>query len=616
MVKNERILRKYKVSGKLRRTFGVIKPPYNGAKEKEGCSEFPCNSRRDEKGVSMRTEDLGIKGPRRVPGMSRKDFLKLGGAGLAGATLLGTAGCGVFSGSGGGGGGGGGSSKSVAINLEQTVKDLDSAQTTDSVSTEILQNVMSGLYRLDPNSRPFPDMAEGVDISEDGLNYTFTLRDGIKWSNGDPVTSQDFKYAWLRALDPKTASLYAYIISTFVKGADEYNTGKGSPDDVAIETPDDKTLEVTLLSPAPYWLGLTSFFTYLPQQQKFVEQQGDKYASGTENLLYNGPYKITQFNPTSGVTVVKNEDYWNADNVDISKVEAKIVKDTDTAVNLFESGQLDETVIDTEFVTEYKGKPELVTVTQFATGYLTFNRKVPLFRNENVRRAIQMGFDRAALNYKILNNGSEPATGFVPDGIAGPDDQTFREAEGPTVPAYDPQKAKELFKKGIEEVGENPTIELLSEDDSLTRDFVTFMQSEFEKMGMKIDLKPQPFAQRLKLEEDDKYQISAQAWIADYDDPMTFLDLFESSSTYNTSIAGHYKNERYDQLINDAKNETNAAKRMDMLLEAEKLLVEEDAALAPWRFYGSAYLVDPTTISRFVDQPYGGGKDYSLWKLS
>jgi oligopeptide transport system substrate-binding protein len=547
--------------------------------------------------------------------ISRRDFLKISGTGLAGATLLGTAGCGVFSGS-GGGGGGGGSSKSVAINLEQTVKDLDSAQTTDSVSTEILQNVMSGLYRLDPNSRPFPDMAEGVDISEDGLTYTFTLRDGIKWSNGDPVTSQDFKYAWLRALDPKTASLYAYIISTFVKGADEYNTGKGSPDDVAIETPDDKTLEVTLLAPAPYWLGLTSFFTYLPQQQKFVEQQGDDYASGTENLLYNGPYMITQFNPTSGVTVVKNEDYWNADNVDISKVEAKVVKDTDTAVNLFESGQLDETVIDTEFVTEYKGKPELVTTTQFATGYLTFNRKVPLFRNENVRRAIQMGFDRAALNYKILNNGSEPATGFVPDGIAGPDDKTFREAEGPTMPDYDPQKAKELFKKGIEEVGENPTIELLSEDDSLTRDFVTFMQSEFEKMGMKIDLKPQPFAQRLKLEEDDKYQMSAQAWYADYDDPMTFLDLFESSSTYNTSIAGHYKNERYDQLINDAKKETDAAKRMDMLLEAEKILVEEDAALAPWRFYGQAFLVDPATITRFVYQPYGGGKDYSLWKLS
>jgi oligopeptide transport system substrate-binding protein len=564
----------------------------------------------------MRTEEFGIKGPRRVPGMSRKDFLKLGGAGLAGATLLGTAGCDVFSGS-GGGGGGGGSSKSIAINLEQTVKDLDSAQTTDSVSTEILQNVMSGLYRLDPISRPFPDMAEGVDISEDGLNHTFTLRDGIKWSNGDPVTSQDFKYAWLRALDPKTASLYAYIISTFVKGADEYNTGNGSPDDVAIETPDDKTLKVTLLAPAPYWLGLTSFFTYLPQQQKFVEQQGEDYASGVENLLYNGPFKMIQFNPTSGVTVVKNEDYWDADNVEISKVEAKVVKETDTAVNLYESGELNETVIDTEFVTEYEGKPDLVTITQFATGWLTFNRnKAPLFKNENVRRAIQMALDRDALNHKILNNGSEPATGLVPDGIAGPGDQTFREAEGPTVPDYDPQQAKELFEKGIEEVGENPTIELLSEDDSLTRDFVTVMQSELEEIGMKIDLKPVPFSQRLKLEEDDDYQMSAQAWIADYDDPMTFLDLFESSSSYNTSIAGHYKNERYDQLISGAKEEADEAKRMDMLLEAEKILVEEDAAMAPWRFYGSAYLVDPETISRFVDQPYGGGKDYSLWKLA
>ena len=342
----------------------------------------------------------------------------------------------------------GGSSKSIIINLEQTVKDLDSAQTTDSVSTEILQNVMSGLYRLDPNSDPFPDMAEGVDISEDGLDYTFTLRDGIKWSNGDPVTSQDFKYAWLRALDPKTASLYAFIISTFVKGGDEYNTGKGSPDDVAIETPDNKTLKVTLLSPAPYWLGLTSFFTYLPQQQKFVEQQGDKYASGVENLLYNGPYKMTQFNPTSGVTVVKNEDYWDADNVDFSKVEAKIVKETDTAVNLFESGELDETVIDSEFVTEYEGKPELVTTTEFATAWLTFNlNKAPLLKNENVRRAIQMALDREALNYKILNNGSEPATGLVPDGIAGPGNQTFREALGPTCPLTTPRRPKSSSRR-------------------------------------------------------------------------------------------------------------------------------------------------------------------------
>src|SRR5215212_3850607 len=288
-------------------------------------------------------------GVRLRPGMSRRDFLKISGTGLAGAAMLTVPGCGVFSDS-SGGGGGGGSSKSIAINLEQTVKDLDSAQTTDSVSTEILLNVMSGLYRLDENTKPVPDMAEGVDISDDGLNYTFTLRDGIKWSNGDPVTSQDFKYAWLRAIDPDTAGQYAYIITTFIKGADEFNRGKGSADDVAIETPDDKTLKATLVAPSPFWLGLTSFFTYLPQNQKFVEEQGEQYAQNADALIYNGPYLLTEFNPTNGTTVVKNEDYWNTDNVDIPKVEGRIVKETDTSVNLYESGELDETILESEYV--------------------------------------------------------------------------------------------------------------------------------------------------------------------------------------------------------------------------------------------------------------------------
>jgi len=541
--------------------------------------------------------------------ISRRDFLKISGTGLAGATLLGTAGCGVFS----GGGGGGGSSKSIAINLEETIRDLDSAKTTDSVSTEILQNVMSGLYRLDPNSRPFPDLAEGVDISEDRLNYTFTLRDGITWSNGDPVTSEDFKYAWLRALDPKTASEYAYIITTFVKGATEYNSGKGKASDVAIEAPGDKTLKVTLLAPAPYWLGLTAFFTYLPQNQKFVESKGDKYALSADALLYNGPYELTEFNPTNGVVVVKNKNYWNADNVDASKVDAKIVTETDTAVNLYESGQIDETIINSEYVTQYKGTPELVTVTEFSTGWLEMNFDVPLFQNKNIRKAIQLGIDRAAANNKILNNGSEAATGLVPPGLAGPGKQSFRKAEGPVMPAYDPEEAKKLFQKGVEEVGENPEIELLAEDVSVVRDIATLFQSDLKKMGAKVSVNLQPFSSRLQLEADGKFQLVITAWIADYNDPMTFLDYFESTSTFNTF---NYKNARYDELISGAKGETDDAKRMDMLLEAEKILVAEDAAISPWRFYGQAYLVRPDKIKRFVDQPYGGGKDYSLWKLA
>jgi oligopeptide transport system substrate-binding protein len=149
----------------------------------------------------------------------------------------------------------------------------------------------------------------------------------------------------------------------------------------------------------------------------------------------------------------------------------------------------------------------------------------------------------------------------------------------------------------------------------VSRDLATFLQSELEKIGAKIKPKLQPFAQKLQLEEDGDYQLSNQAWYADYDDPMTFLDLFESSSPYNTGIAGNYKSERYDQLINSAQKETDDDKRMAMLLEAEKVLVEEDAAVAPWRFYGASRAVK-TTITNYVEQPYGGGKDYSYWKLS
>jgi oligopeptide transport system substrate-binding protein len=542
--------------------------------------------------------------------ISRREFLKIGGTGLAGATLLGVAGCGVFQ-QGGEQQGGGGGTQAIGVQLGDNVRDLDSTTTTDSASTQILDNVMEGLYRLDPEEKPVPAQAESVDISDDGLTYTFTLREGLKWSNGDPLTSQDFKYAWLRALDPDTAGQYAYILSTFIKGADEFNTGKGSAEDVAIETPDEKTLEVTLVGPSPFWLGLTSFFTYYPQNQKFVEQQGEQYAQNAEALIYNGPYTLTEFEATQGATVVKNDNYWDAGNVAIQKVEMPIVKETDTSVNLYENGELDEVEIDSDYVDEYKGSPDFFSQSLFVTWYLVPQLSMPIFQNLNVLRAFQMGFNKQALTDQILNNGSEPATGYVPIGMAGPGDQTFREAQGPVQPGYDPAQAKELFQRGVEEVGENPTIEYLCYDDSVSRDIATFLQQEWEKMGANISVNVQPFDRALDLQSTGDFQLAMQAWIADYNDPMTFLDLFEPGSAFNTS---NYENERYGQLISDARTETDEAARMDMLLEAERILVEEDAAATGVYFEGEVKLVRPI-IENYVDHKYGGGIDLKWWRL-
>jgi len=557
---------------------------------------------------------LGKDLPADLKRLNRRDFLKLGGAGLAGATLLGTAGCGVFeSGGDGGGGGGGGGGNSISINLGDTIRDLNSTTTTDSTSTDILLNVMDGLYRLDENTQPQPAIAEGVEISDDQLSYTFTLKDGVKWSDGSEVTAQDFEYAWIRALDPDTAGQYAFIIYQFVEGGTEFSTGDGSREDVGIRATDDKTLEVQLALPAPFFLGLTSFFTYLPQKQSFTEDQGDNYAQSAGGLLYNGPYTLTGFNPTQGVTFVKNDKYWNADKVDIQKVEARIVKELDTAVNLYESGQLDDTEIDSNYVDEYRDSPDFNSQTFFATFYMVFNYRDPIFQNLNIRRAFQIGYDRDALAKQILNNGSDPADGYVPAGMNanGGDDQTFREVQGAVQPEFDAAEAKRLFQQGVEEVGENPAIELLAYDDSTSRDIATFLQDQFEKMGAKIDVKVQPFDRKLQLESEGEFQLSWQGWIGDYNDPMTFLDLWLSDASFNTQ---KYDNPRYDELITQAQEEPDAAARLELMQEAERLMVEEDAACAPMFYDGEVRLIRPT-ITNYVHHPYGGGIDVSLWKL-
>jgi oligopeptide transport system substrate-binding protein len=534
--------------------------------------------------------------------ITRRDFLKIGGTGLAGAALLGTAGCGVFQQGGGGQGGGAGGQNTFTIDLGADIPDMNSVTTTDLNSARLLNNINEGLYRLDENEQPQPAMAESVDVSDDKLTYTFTLRDGIKWSNGDPVTSQDFKYAWMQALNPDTGATYAYIISTFIKGAAAYNAGDGSAEDVAIETPDDKTLRVTLEAPSPFWLGLTAFQTYLPQVQKFVEQQGDQYAQSADALLYNGPFILTRFNPASGATLVKNEDYWDAGNVDVQKIDCRIVKEVDTRVNLYEAGDLDFCELTSEYVDQYRDSPAFQTIIEWSTFWLNMNFNNEVFQNENIRRAIQLGFNRKALAEKILNDGSVGAEGLVPDGMAGPGNQTFREAVGPTMPEYDPQRAKELWQQGVEELGREPTLTLLTQDTPASKDSGTFLQSQFkENLGATVEINQQPFDRFLELSTAGDFQLCLYGWIADYNDPMTFLDLFLSDSEFNDPS---YKNARYDQLINAALTETDEQVRMDNLIEAERLLVEEDAALAPVWFQGVAILLRPS-IKNFEEHPTG-----------
>lgn len=533
--------------------------------------------------------------------INRREFLKMSATGLVGAAVLGSAGCGQLK-QGGQQGGDSEGQNAFSYQLGAEIPDMDPSTTTDVLSFTLITNLMEGLYRIDENEKPQPAQAEGVDISGDKLTYTFALRNGIKWSNGEPVTSQDFKYSWLRAMDPETAATYSYIIAPYIKGGAEFNAGEGSAKDVAIETPDDKTLKVTLVNPVPFFLSLTAFQTYFPQRQQFVEQKGEEYAQSADALLYNGPFTMTQLDPDHGATLTKNEDYWDKENVAAQEIDCKVVKELATAVNLYEGGDLDVVGITSEYVDQYDGTPEFHRIIQWSTVWFAMNFNNEVFQNENIRRAIQLSIDRDALANKILHDGSGGAEGLVPPRMAGPGNQTFREAVGPTVPEHDPQQARELWQRGIKELGQEPPLTFLSQDNSAARDIATFLQSELTKnLGANVEVNTQPFDRFLELMNSREYQMSPYGWIADYNDPMTFLDLFVSDSPLNYS---NYQNERYDQLINEAKSEPDEQVRMGNLIEAERLLIEDAAAVAPIYHPGSVEIVKPS-IKNWVQHPTG-----------
>jgi oligopeptide transport system substrate-binding protein len=519
--------------------------------------------------------------------ISRGDFLKLSGTSLAGAALLGTAGCGsVFQ---GGGGQEGAGSSTLNLNLTAEIPELDSAKTSDTVSFDVLTNVNEGLYRLDLDNEPIPAVAEGVELSNGDLTYTFTLRDGVQWSNGDPVTSQDFKYAWLKVLNPETAATYAYIISTFVKGAEEYNLDKAGPEAVAIETPDDKTISVELLSKSPFFLQLMSFAIYFPQQQEYVEKLGGDYARDADSMLYNGPFIMTEGTEGGGGTAVfkKNDKYWDKKNVAINTVNGRIVKEEDTAINLYEAGELDLTSLTGDRVKQY----------------WRLNQKVPGLENINIRKALMIGFDREAMTNQILQDGSLPAYGFVPPAITpGPGNQTFREANGDLVPK-DVESARALWEKGVEEVGEEPQLTMLFGDDSIGRDLATFMQDQYKKnLGANLEVQIVTFDAALTRVDEEDYEINyAFGWIGDYDDPMTFMDLYLSDSPFNNSF---FESAEYDRLIKEAQTTSDLQLRMQNMLKAERILIEQ-AATVPTYFQVFAGVRKPY-FKNYAYHSFGG----------
>ncbi|MEB5789778.1 peptide ABC transporter substrate-binding protein [Mammaliicoccus sciuri] len=506
-----------------------------------------------------------------------------------------------------GGGSKGKSDETLDLQINGDVPTMDSAMATDGLSFDMFFQTMEGLYTLDKDDKAIPAVAKGdPKIMNDGKKWTIKLRDDAKWSNGDPVTAHDFVFAWRKVVDPDTASEYAYILYD-IKNAEEINTGDKKPEELGVKAVDDHTLEFELTKSLPYYKELLSFGTFMPQNEKFVKKQGDKYGTTVKTTLYNGPFKMTDWKTDDKVTLEKNDDYWDKDKVKLNKVNYKVVKEASTAVNLYETNKLDIVDLPAEQVKKYKDDKAFNTELDTVTYYFKLNEDtVPEFKNEDFRLAFAKAIDKEAYVKNNLNNGSIPTDNFVPkDFVKDSKGKEYQDGVKNTN-QYNVKEAKEHYEKAKKALGKDKfTIELMTYDKDTAKRDAEYFKEQLEKNldGVTIKIKQQPFKQKLDLVSKGEYEMSLENWIPDYPDPMTFLELYVTDGSHNNT---GWSNKEYDSIIKaaDSSLASNPDKRLSELQRAEGMLLNE-AGIVPLYQVGVAQLQKPN-VKNVVNHQFGG----------
>lgn len=467
---------------------------------------------------------------------------------------------------------------------------LDPALAQGTHESWVLDHTFEGLMKIDPDLKVVPGMAEEYMISDDSLTYTFTLRDDIKWSNGDSVTAHDFEFAWKRALDPELASDYAHQLY-YIKGGEAYNTGEGTVDDVLVKALDDKTLEVTLEAPTAYFLELTAFYTLYPVNKKVVESDPD-WAKNASTHVSNGPFTLTEWEHNATIKIRKNENYYDSASVKLDGVDFDIIDDENTTWQKYEGGDYDFlTPLPQAVVAQMKdnNNPELIIGAEVGTYYYNLNSKVKPFNNIKVRRGLSMTLDRQTIVDKIAQGGQIAAEGVVPFGLPDENGKEYRDAVGKLV-EYNVEEGKKLFLEGLAEEGmkieDFKNIVILYNTSEAHKKIAQAAQEMWRvNLGIEIQLENVDFQVKLDREKAGDYHISRAGWIGDYMDPITFIELWESTSSFNDS---KYSSPEYDQLVKIAKTSPDPNERFDAMRKAEQIVME-DMPIVPVYFYTQPY---------------------------
>lgn len=426
--------------------------------------------------------------------------------------------------------------------------DLLSVDPADAITSNIFNQIYEGLYRFDANNELVPAAAKSHSVSEDGKVYTFKLDQNAKWSDGKPVTAENFRYAYERVIE--TNSPFSYLLEPVKE----------------TKVIDDETLQIELKRPTPYFLSMTTFGTYMPVREDIVKAQGDKFGTDPETNVYNGPFTFKKYQAEQGYTLAKNADYADRKNVKIDEVDVKIIKDPMLAINLFETGELDVAPLNSENVVTYKDQKEYNTFSDSRMFFIRMNQKTEALQDQKTRQAIDAAYDKKALTETLLGNGSLPADYIVPQELDPKYDKT-RQIEA----SFDATQAKQVL------ADQNLELTMIIEDDDVSKKIGEYIQGSLKQQNVDVKLLSLPKKERLAREGRGDYDLSLASWAPDYQDATTYLNLFMTGNPFNMM---DYSNKQYDGLLKQAENELDQDKRLELLSKAETMLLD-DQAISP-----------------------------------
>jgi oligopeptide transport system substrate-binding protein len=501
----------------------------------------------------------------------------------------------------------------ITIALAQEPPQMNPLKATDQVSFFILGHIAEGLLRYDRRGRLTPGVAEEWEMDEQGA--TFRLRKNARWSDGLPVTAHDFVFAWREAVAPTTASEYAFVLFP-VKNGEQINMGALDKSELGVTAIDDHTLKVEFERPCAYFLKLTAFGTYFPVRQDFYENRGERYAADVDDMLYNGPFRLSEWVHSASLKMVKNENYWNKEAITLTEIDAAyITTDTTARLNLFKDGKIAMTGLDSETIKDALNQK--YRIRKFTTGsvfYLEYNfREGRLSANRNLRKAMQRVFDPNELVNKVLATpGNLPGYSLFPvwlDGVKGKFRKEFP-AKRISVDIDAGRRLLALAKKELN-LDQIPPLILLVGDSPTAAKQAEYLQGLFKStldLDLKIDI--QTFKQRLAKMTAGDFDMVSAGWGPDFNDIMTFGDLMAS---WNLNNRGRYNNPRYDWLVRQAQNSTDPRVRMEAMAEVQDIIID-DVVILPEYEQGIVYLQHPK-LKGVVRRVVGQDPDYTYARV-